>query len=96
MGTTDEELDNIILDLNEGLTKANVSDDKKYLNNKFFFSNMTLARFNNPPNSDFLQKVKELSQSLSFEPYAVDSVTLLTCTAVFMKRNIIETWELQE
>ena len=94
IGTTDPELDNIILDLDEHLNKVGIPDDKKYLNSQFFFCNMTLARFNNKPTREFIEKVKELSESLVFEPYIVDSVTLITCTAVFTKRNIIDTWKL--
>lgn len=94
IGTTDPELDNIFLELDKKLNEAGIADDKKYMNSQYFLSNMTLARFNNQPSDKFLQKVAELSQSLTFEPYTVDSVTLLTCTPVFMKRNIIHTWEL--
>lgn len=96
IGTTDPELDNIFLDLDNKLKEAGVPDDKKYMNSQYFFSNITLARFNTSPTEDFLQKVKELSQQLSFEAYTVDSVTLLTCTAVFMKRSIIGSWKLKE
>lgn len=95
MGTTDPELDNIIFDLDKSLQNAGIPDDKHYLNAKYFFSNMTLARFNTPPTKEFLQKVTELSQMISFEPYIVDSVTLLTCTAVFTKRSMIQTWGLK-
>lgn len=95
IGTTDPELDNIILDLDRALDKAGVSDDKKYSNSRYFFSNMTLARFNTVPTDNFLRQVKELSQSIPFEPYIVDSVTLLICNAVFMKKNIIKTWVLK-
>lgn len=94
IGTTDSELDNTFLELDKKLNEAGVADDKKYINSQYFFSNMTLARFNNQPSDRFFQKVEELSRSLFFEPYTVDSVTLLTCTAVFMKRNIIHTWKL--
>lgn len=94
IGTTDAELDSIVFDLDRRLNEAGISDDKKYLNSQYFFSNMTLARFNNKPSSEFLAKVEELSQSLLLEPYVVDSVTLITCTAVFTKKNIIKTWNL--
>ena len=95
MGTSGEELDNIILDLDKKLKAANIPDDKKYLNNRYFFINMTLARFSNPISEEFKKKVGELSANINFEPYAVNSVTLLTCNAVFKKRNIIETRNLQ-
>lgn len=93
IGTTDQELDEIVLDLDQKLNDADLPDDKKYTNKRYFFSNMTLARF--PIVSDkFKQKVQELSSSLSFDPYTVDSVTLLTCNAVFKKRHIVKTWKL--
>jgi len=94
MGTTDSELDNIVLSLDKKLKEAGVPDDKVYANDKYFFSNMTLARF--PKASDrFSQKVSSLSESINFEPYQVDSVTLLTCNAVLKKQNIIGTWKLK-
>ncbi len=94
MGTSGEELDNIILDLDKKLKAANIPDDKKYLNNRYFFINMTLARFSNPISEEFKKKVEEFSANINFEPYTINSVTLLTCNAVFENRNIIDTWNL--
>lgn len=95
IGTTDPELDNIILDLDATLNIAGIPDDKIYENSKYFFSNMTLARFNTPPSEEFKQKVQELSDSIDFQPYIVDSVTLLTCNAVFKNRQTEGTWKLK-
>lgn len=95
IGTTDEELDRIIIDLDRELEAARIPDDKVYVNKKYFFSNMTLARFNNIPSEAFRQKVEALSNSLKFEPYQVDSVTLINCNAVFQDRNIRGTWKLK-
>lgn len=94
IGTTDPELDMMIFDLNEKLKKNNLADDKVYANSKYFFSNMTLARFNTSPSQEFKRKVVELSNSIKFEPYEVDSVTLLTCNAVCQKKKKIDTWKL--
>lgn len=96
IGTTDSELDSIVLNLDKELNKAHVSDDKVYANSKYFFSNITLARFNTPPSEGFKQKIQELSSSVKFKPYIVDSVTLLNCNAVFKNRKIIGTWYLKE
>jgi len=90
IGTTDSELDSMILDLDNALNKAGIPDDKIYANSKYFFSNITLARFNTPPSNEFKQKVQELSNSIKFKPYTVNSVTLLSCNAVFKNRKIIE------
>lgn len=95
IGTTDEELDRIILDLDNKLTKAGIPDDKVYTNSQYFCSNMTLARFGTSPSEAFQQKVVELSESLKFKPYQVDSVTLLTCNAVLKNKQIRGTWELK-
>jgi hypothetical protein len=94
IGTTDSELDNIILDLDKALKIEGLVDDKIYVNSQYFFSNMTLARFNSLPSEEFKKKVNELSDSIKFTPYLVDSVTLLKANSVFKKRQIFETWKL--
>lgn len=95
IGTTDPELDNIILDLDKELKKIGIPDDKIYTNSQYFFSNMTLARFNTQPSHEFIDTVLKFSETLKLESYLVDSVTLLTCNAVLKKRNQIGTWQLQ-
>ena len=96
MGTTDEELDKIIFDLDQKMKENGIIDDKEYLNSKYFFSNITLARFTSLVNEQFKQKVNDLSIQIPniFKPYTVDSVTLLSCNAVFQKRRIIGQWTL--
>lgn len=94
IGTTDEELDNIVLDLDRKLTASCIPDDKVYSNSKYFFSNMTLARFNVAPSETFRKKVVELSTSLIVKPYQVDSITLLTCNAVLKNKQLKGTWKL--
>lgn len=95
MSTTDEELDNIILDLDEELKKAGIPDDKLYVNNKYFFSNMTLARFSQQPPISFVNKIEELSNNLTIaHSYAVNSVSLITSNAVMMKKTTHGQWNL--
>lgn len=95
IGTTDKELDTIVLDIDNKLKEAGVPDDKIYANSQYFFTNITLARFPHKPTEVFKQKVEKLSKTLSFEPYTVDSVTLLTSNAVLKKRYYIGTWKLR-
>jgi hypothetical protein len=94
MGTTDPELDEIILELDKKLNEAGVPDDKTYLNDKYFFSNVTLVRFNNPISGEFKNIVQEISNNLEPFSYEIDSVNLLSCNAVMDKANKIKTWNL--
>ena len=96
IGTTDPELDQLVLDLDDSLKKAGIADDKKYINDRYFFSNVTLARFAKPVTLPFIKMVEQLSNKIKFTPYLVDSVTLLTCNAVLQKRQEIGTFMLQE
>lgn len=93
IGTTDPELDTIIFDLDEGLNNVGVPDDKKYTNDKHFFSNMTLARFDGA-SKKFSSKVAKISEQMSVHPYQVTDVSLVQCNAVFKKLQIINTWGL--
>lgn len=93
VGTTDPELDEIVLDLDEKLNRAGVPDDKKYNNSRYFFSNMTLVRFGGL-SSKFASKVNELSTKINFKPYEIDSVTLISGNAVFKNPRIIQKYNL--
>ncbi len=94
MGTTDVELDNIVLELDRRLKDAGIPDDKQYTNSRYFFCNMTLARFNSPLSQDFIEKISELSSSIVIPPYTIESIALVTGNAVLKKRAIIESWNL--
>lgn len=94
VGTTDPVFDDMVLELDRQLKKVGVPDTKVYVNDKFFFSNITLARFTQPITEEFKQKIQELSQAIEFEPYVVDSVTLLTANAVMKKRTEIKVYKL--
>jgi 2'-5' RNA ligase len=95
VGTTDEELDKLVLDLDRGLNEAGVSDDKQYMNTANFFCNMTLVRFNTDISSSLKEKIKVLSTRINIKSYEMDSVTLLTSSAVMNNRRIIGKWDLK-
>lgn len=96
VGTTDPELDNIILDLDDKLATSGVPDDKVLINKQYFFSNICLARFTHTITPEFQQAIQQISQLISFSPYLVNSVTLLVCNGVFQKRRILGTWKLKD
>lgn len=95
IGTTDEELDRIVMDLDRELKRSGVPDDKVYANTKYFFSNMTLVRFTDRLSEEYLEKIDELSKTIAIAPYAVNSVTLLTSNAVLEDKRIIGKWNLE-
>ena len=92
--TTDPELDKIITELDSGLNRSNVSDNKRYINSSHFFINITLARFGKVPPSEFINKVSMLSKKIKVPNYTVDKVSLITCNAVLSKLKIIDSWVL--
>lgn len=94
MATSDPELDEIVTGLDMALKEVGLADDKKYINSRYFFGNINIARFNRAPGEEFLGKIKELSASLELEPYRVDSVSLITSNAVLKNLNIRGTWNL--
>jgi 2'-5' RNA ligase len=95
VGTTDPELDLLHNNLDNGLKEMNLADDKVYSNTKYFFCNMTLARFDEASEA-FRYAVSTISNELSFEPYIIDSVSLVTSNAVFYNPQIINTWKLKK
>lgn len=94
--TTDEELDNLILDLNGRLEKEGIPDNKRYANSRYFFCNMTLMRFALPPPESFLEKVRELSDKLPISEYVIDTVHLLTGNAAMKKLQVRGKWDLKD
>lgn len=96
IGMTDAEYDDVILDLDKGLGRVGVPDNKVYANSRYFFCNLTLARFRSEPTPAFKKKIMDVSKSLKLEPYKIDTVTLLACNAVSRRRRVIGTWQLKE
>jgi 2'-5' RNA ligase len=94
IGTTDESLDDLILDLDKELSANGIADNKKYTNSQYFFCNMTLVRFTDSLSEEFIQKVDVLSKKINIDPYVIDSVSLITSNAVMKKRTLVNAWQL--
>ena len=94
VGTTDPHLDDIIIDLDTVLKERGMEDDKKYVNKKYFFCNITLARFSTPVTDELERTVRKLSDKLVIEPYVVDSVNLVSGNAVMNYLQIHGRWDL--
>jgi len=95
VGTTDPELDPLVIDLDNALKTAGLPDNKTYVNNSHFFCNMTLARFGKAPSESFKEKIVSLSKHINLDPYCVDDVSLITANAVLTTQKVINTWKLQ-
>jgi hypothetical protein len=95
IGTTDPELDRLVLDLDATLRSHGIPDNKVYTNKDHFFSNITLVRFHHQPGEAFTEKVSELQSIISFDPYLVDSVSLVTGNAAMKQLTIINNWQLK-
>lgn len=96
IGTTDPELDLLILELDKNLIRVGVPDNKQYSNNRFFFINITLARFAVPVSQQFIDKAESFSTQIVNTPYIIDSVSLVTSNAALKKLNVIDTWYLKK
>lgn len=94
IGTTEPELDKIVMNLNKHLKERGVPDDKQYVNSQYFFSNMTLVRFNTEVSPTYKKVVQELSKKININPYIVDSISLITANAVLSKLKIIDSWKI--
>lgn len=94
ISTTDEELDLIICNLTKNLMAKGIFDDKNYVNSRYFFCNMTIARFSDIPSEKFISAVCTISLSLNIPIYTVDSVSLITGNAVMKKLTIYGKWHL--
>ena len=96
VGTSDSELDSLILDLDGELKSQGVPDNKTYINKDHFFVNITLARFKKDYDDNFSETIDKLSNQIKFETYEINSVTLLTANAVLKNCKIINSWKLSE
>jgi 2'-5' RNA ligase len=96
IGTTDEELDRIIFDLVDELDREGIPDDKVYINDKYFFSNVTLCRFSQPISSATRVKIEEISKKMKEFSYEINSVSLVTANATMNRLHQIQTWPLKQ
>jgi len=95
VGTSDPEMDALILDLDQTLISAKIPDDKILVNTKYFLATMTLARFTHPVTDQFRNTVSTISDTLTMKPYTIDSVSLIRGNAVLKKVYTYETWHLR-
>jgi len=96
LGTSEPVQDELITDLDKRLAQSGIPDDKTYINTKYFFINMTLARFRQPPSAEFVHMVNDISSTIAFDPYRIDTVSLVSSNAAMKHRVTFGTWKLRK
>lgn len=94
-GTSDPERDEIFFDINEGLKKIGLPNNNQYLNQKYFFCNMTICRFNGNVSKGFRNKISEINNKLQLPKYLIDSVSLIEANASLGYCKLLKTWKLK-
>ena len=78
---SDEVLKKIRLELLQELERAGVPDNKKYASYDVFFSNISVCRYIEKPNQDFVNVVRKLKEK-DFGEVGVEKIVLKTCNSV--------------
>ena len=95
IGYCDESLQDLVRDLNTGLKRIGVPDNKKYISDSVFFGNITLCRFICPPSSAFQRRLEKLSCN-SLGRIDVKEIHLVVCNSVCARESqrIINSYKL--
>jgi len=94
VGTTEPALDTLFHSLDSELNKIGVPDNKVYANTKNFFTNITIARFNEKPGTT-AEAIENLNKKIQPSPYEVTSVSLVKANAAMLKRSTVKMWKLK-
>jgi hypothetical protein len=86
IGYSDERLCDLVLDLDRGLRRAGIPDDKRYVSDSVFFGNVTICRFTRQPSEQWLQAVADLREAVRAD-VPVANINLVTCDSVCSERS---------
>jgi len=86
MGTSDPELGPLVQELDEGLKRIGLADDKSYFSNSIFLATMTVCRYAKQPSPVFLEKINELSP-INLGQIPARNVCLMRCNAICSPRT---------
>lgn len=97
MGYCRDIIKKLVSELDSGLEKIGVPDNKKYLSSKILFGNITLCRFIHKPSVSFIKKVKEL-KNIKIGELKITEAKLITCNVVChpKTRNIIASYKFKD
>lgn len=86
---TNKAFNNLVSTLDSELNKVGVPDNKKYISNSIFFSNISTVRYTCNPNAKFFE-VLEKNKSLYSEPFYIEEVKLISANIAFSKTSFRE------
>ena len=86
VGYADEEHRELVRKIDKELSKIGLEDDKKYTSKSIFFGNISVCRYRANPSPRFVAKIEELA-SVDLGELIVRKVELVSCNAVFKRRN---------
>ena len=95
IGYCDERLKHLVRDLDTGLKRIGIPDNKKYISDSVFFGNITLCRLVRPPSSAFQRRLEELSCN-SIASIDVKEIHLVVCNSVCARdsQRIVNSYKL--
>lgn len=76
-----EGMANLIKDLRHALDAAGLKDDKLYISDDVILGNITICRFQAPPNHAFLELVRQ-NKEMAFGEFPINKVCLVTTGAI--------------
>lgn len=95
IGYCDHQLGDLVSDIDKGLNKTGLPDNKYYISNSIFFGNITLCRYMRDPSAVFLEKIQKMKNRLKQE-INIETICLITCNTVCSEqsRKIINSYKL--
>ncbi|MBU0707305.1 hypothetical protein KKG41_02960 [Patescibacteria group bacterium] len=97
MAYSNDDLQKLVLALDKGLNEIDLPDDKTLLSDSIFWGNITVCRFTEKPNENFVSKVKKM-RNMKIGKLKVEKISLVTCNAVCHpgSRKVISEYELKQ
>ncbi len=79
-------LGDLVKNLDNGLNKIGVTDNKKYFSNSVFFGNITICRFTHDPSKKLRNKIKKM-RNIKIGEMKAEEINLITCNSVCSKKS---------
>lgn len=93
VGFSDERLHRAVQEIDAGLRRIGLPDDKKYFSEEVFFSTISICRFSHTPSLQFYDAVGQLDSQIWGE-LEVDAASLISCNLVCARKHIYGSYKL--